>query len=85
MTLYALNESFNLEGWEPVHQRCFALGVEWQQFFDKLRGGAPFRATVHLANARRLTALAEKYGRFSEYHRINGDWAEIIVGGRGAA
>ncbi|HET6323587.1 MAG TPA: hypothetical protein VFG04_02710 [Planctomycetaceae bacterium] len=58
----------------------FALGVEWEMFRQKLRRAVPFTDLCLSANAARLSALAERQGRFVEHHPQCDGWATITVG-----
>ena len=60
---------------------AFALGVEWQQFRQRLRAGKPFTTLVLANNADRLTKLAERSQRFVESRPARDGWAELTVGG----
>jgi hypothetical protein len=62
---------------------CFALGVEWERFRQRLKTGKPFTDLCLANNAARLCAMAERQQRFVE-HRPSGTagWAEITVGGQ---
>lgn len=79
--MYGYVEQFDLQGWAPTHQSAFAMGVEWQQFHQRLQGGAPFTMSVLRANAKRLADLALRHGRFNETHTVNDHYARITVGG----
>ncbi len=59
---------------------CFALGVEWEMFRQKLNSGARFAQLVLSQNAPRLVRMAERNRRFVEHHSHSDGWAEIIVG-----
>jgi hypothetical protein len=59
---------------------CFAMGVEWERFRQKLKTGEPFTDIVISDNAERLSAMAERQRRFVEHHPVSLGWAEIIVG-----
>ena len=71
-----------LTGLSPT--TCFTLGVEWSMFRRLLitRSDTPFTVTVLRSNAKRLTSMAEQYGRYVEYHQQCKDWVEIVVGGQ---
>ena len=60
---------------------CFALGVEWQLFRDRLKSQHPFTLLVLANNAARLTQLAERSRRFVESRPASDGWAELTVGG----
>ena len=63
-------------------ERCFVLGVEWQDFRSKLKGTKPFSALIHAENAGRLVRLAERSGRFFDHFTSQPGWVHIIVGDR---
>ena len=62
-------------------EKVFALGVEWEQFRQRLKTGKPFTTLCLPENASRLARMAERHKRFVEdrptAHR---GWAEIFVG-----
>jgi len=59
---------------------CFALGVEWQMFRERLKDDKPFRMLVLANNAHRLEQMAERHQRFVEHRPAKNGWAEISVG-----
>ena len=60
---------------------AFALGVEWEQFRQKLEEGHPFTELVINANAKRLVRMCERHRRFVEHHRSEtAGWSVLIVG-----
>jgi hypothetical protein len=59
---------------------CFAMGVEWQIFRNRLASGKPFTDLVLANNAVRLTKLAERSQRFVETRPANQGWVSITVG-----
>jgi hypothetical protein len=62
-------------------EEAFALGVEWQQFRERLKCGKRFTTFVLAHNAARLTTMAERHRRFVEHRpAITPGWAEITVG-----
>ena len=61
-------------------QECFALGVEWCMFRQRLRSGQPFVELIMKKNAARLVGLAERGGRFVEHHPVCAGWVKVIVG-----
>lgn len=79
---FIIAEHFDVDDWPPEMQRAFALGVEWHQFLMKLAGGAPFRSLAAKGNRVRLVRLAERNGRFVEWHPVSELLVEIIVGNR---
>lgn len=62
-------------------KECFALGVEWQLFRERLKTGKPFTDVVLANNAERLTKLAERSRRFVESRPASNGWSTITVGG----
>lgn len=83
MEPFELVESFDtddgsLDGADS--QLCFCLGVEWAMFRQKLLSGRRFRMVAISKNADRLVRMAEKQGRFVEYHSLSEGWVEIVVG-----
>lgn len=61
---------------------AFALGVEWEMFRQRIKSGRPFTELCLSDNAVRLSAMAERHGRFSEWHPSDtAGWAVITVGG----
>jgi hypothetical protein len=60
---------------------CFALGVEWQTFRQRLATGARFTELCLANNAVRLVAMAERQGRYVEHHQACEGWASVTVGG----
>ena len=60
---------------------CFALGVEWQIFRERLKSGKAFTYLCLANNAIRLSRMAERHRRFVEYRSsITPGWAEVQVG-----
>jgi hypothetical protein len=60
---------------------CFALGVEWQRFLDRLKEGKRFTDLCLANNAARLSKMAERHRRYVEYRpATTPGWAEITVG-----
>jgi hypothetical protein len=59
---------------------CFALGVEWATFRQRIIAGERFTDLCLSANAPRLVALAERHGRFVEHHHECDGWSKIFVG-----
>jgi hypothetical protein len=60
---------------------CFALGVEWEQFRQRLKNGKPFTTLCLANNAIRLSAMAERHRRYVEYRpATTAGWAQITVG-----
>jgi hypothetical protein len=84
MTGFRLIESFDVDDGSLVGlspQKCFVLGVEWEEFHRKLASGKPFTVVLHTENAKRLTALAERHKRYVEFHpREQCGFVEIVVG-----
>jgi hypothetical protein len=83
MTSFDLSEPFDaddgsLSGVSPA--MCFALGVEWAMFRQKLRLGVPFTDLVLSPNAARLSAMVERQNRFVEHHPQCDGWSTIVVG-----
>lgn len=83
MAEYALVEPFDVDDESLVglsSKECFALGVEWQLFRDKLATGKPFTEYVLANNANRLTKMAERNRRFVESRPADDGWALLTVG-----
>lgn len=59
---------------------CFALGVEWEMFRQKLNQLQPFSALVHTRNALRVCRMAERHNRFVESHPVAPFYTAVIVG-----
>ncbi len=68
-----------LTGLRP--QDYFALGVEWEQFRQKLTAGHPFAMLAHDGHAERLSQLAKRHRRFVGTHPVRQGWITIVVGG----
>lgn len=69
----------SLDGISPAE--CFALGVEWQRFLDRLKQGKRFTDLCLANNAARLSKMAERHRRYVEYRAASTPgWAEITVG-----
>jgi hypothetical protein len=64
---------------------CFVLGVEWAMFQARILAGERFITACHSSNAPRLSALAERHGRFVEHHVQQDGWSQIFVGASVAA
>jgi len=83
-TEWALVEPFETENGALSHvsrEECFALGVEWAMFRDRLKSGKPFTTYCLENNAARIAKMAERHQRFVEYHSATVDgWALITVG-----
>ena len=64
----------------------FVLGVEWEQFKQKLLSGeAYFECMVHAENTGRLQNLTARYGRrFVAERQITDDgdweWTRVVIG-----
>jgi hypothetical protein len=83
MTEFTLIEPFDVDDGSLdglTKEACFALGVEWCMFRQKLRAGQPFSELVMKKNAHRLSKLAERNGRFVEHHPACAGWVKIVVG-----
>jgi hypothetical protein len=81
MTDHTLVEPFEIDNGELDGlraQECFALGVEWAMFRDRLRTGRPFTLLVLANNAERLTKLAERSRRYVENRPASDGWAERV-------
>ncbi len=88
MSEYQLVESFNVDDGSLnglTNDHCFCLRVEWAKFHDRIMAGEQFTELCHTANAQRLSAMAERHGRFVEHHRCSKDWSRIIVGANRAS
>ena len=59
---------------------CFALGVEWQLFRERLLAGGRFVNLAMSEGVARLSQMAERQGRFVEHHPVCDGWAMIVVG-----
>jgi len=59
---------------------CFALGVEWELFRQRLKAGDRFVQLVMSEGAERLVRMAERHGRFVEHHPHCDGWIVVIVG-----
>jgi hypothetical protein len=66
-----------LDGISP--EQCFAMGVEWQLFRNRLAHGQAFACLVLDGNAERLIKLAERAGRFAESAPVSDYWTQITV------
>ena len=84
MIEFGLVEPFEIDRGELdglSRQECFAMGVEWQMFRQKLATDQPFADVVLSNNAARLEKLAERAGRFVETRPASQGWTRITVGG----
>lgn len=84
MANYELVEPFDIDDGSLSglsQAMCFALGVEWEMFRQKLCLGVPFTHMVISHNATRLSAMAERQKRFVEHHPHCDGWSTIVVGG----
>lgn len=78
---FGLIEPFDTDGLESASaDLCFALGVEWELFRQRLKTAEPFVDLCLSANAERLSAMARRHGRFVEYGPCCEGWSRIFVG-----
>ena len=84
MAEYQISEPFDTDGSfdELSKEQCFALGAEWAAFRARLLTSEKFTSLCHTANARRLSAMAERHGRFAEHRHYADGWSLIFVGDR---
>lgn len=69
-----------LDGVPPAE--CFALGVEFEMFRQKLKTGLVFKEHCLANNAERLVRMVERHNRFVEHSPAETEgWALIHVGG----
>jgi len=83
MADYQLAEPFDIDGGSLdglSNQQCFALGVEWATFRNRILSGEQFTHPCLSANATRVSMLAERHGRFVEHHVHSEGWSLIFVG-----
>jgi hypothetical protein len=89
MAEFGLLESFGiddgeLDGLSP--QACFALGVEWQKYWQwslNYKAGVALPLSpqlLHAANLKRVLALLRKHGVPFSQRLSHDDWAEISFG-----
>jgi hypothetical protein len=81
---YDLCEAFDVDAGELrglSQEECFALGVEWALFRQKLLTGRPFVDLCIKHNAARLVKMAERHGRYVEDRpSTTPGWSEVWVG-----
>jgi hypothetical protein len=79
---FELVEAFEIDGaingLSP--ETCFAMGVEWALFRERLKGNRPFTDYILAPNAARLSDMAQRHGRFAECHCVDEQWSKIVVG-----
>ena len=83
MEMWELVEPFEVDNGELDSFRqslCFALGVEWERFRQRLKSGERFTQVVMTEGSNRLVRMTERQGRFVEHHPHCDGWTEIIVG-----
>jgi hypothetical protein len=83
MTNYRLVDTFDIDDGSLrglTKEQCFALGVEWALFRDRIISGELFSDLCISENAPRLSILAERHGRFVEHHIVGEGWSRIFVG-----
>jgi hypothetical protein len=83
MISHGLVEPFDIDDGELQNfapQMCFALGVEWQMFRERLAEGKAFTELFLAPNATRLTKMAERAQRFVEARPELEGWVLITVG-----
>lgn len=83
MANYELIEPFDISKGQLANvsaNLAFCLGVEWQSFRERLSSGNRFTDYVLAPNAKRLARMAERHGRFVEYHDVDDQWSKIVVG-----
>lgn len=89
MSQYSLIESFHidhgeLDGLPP--QQCFALGVEWQKYWqftlnhDTGIEPPPGPHLLNAANLKRVQALLEKHSVPYRLRQSHADWYEVLLG-----
>lgn len=82
MADYELVEPFDIDGslGGLSKEQCFTLGVEWAMLRARILAGEKFTASCHSANVCRLTAIAERHGRFVEHRPHVHGWSLLFVG-----
>jgi hypothetical protein len=83
METWGLVEPFEVDNGELASfspALCFALGVEWELFRQRLATGERFTQLVMTEGASRLVRMTERQNRFVEHHSHCDGWTEIIVG-----
>ncbi len=79
---YSLVEPFEIDneelsGLSP--KQCFVLGVEWRQFYEKVRKREPFSMGMHESNYARLARMARRHGALILGGCIAASWYSISV------
>lgn len=80
---YELVEPFDIDNGElrgVSAEKAFCLGVEFYMFRQRLVDEDRFHDYVCKENAKRLQRMAERHGRFVEYHRYDDQWCKMFVG-----
>ena len=83
MSEYRLVESFDIDDGSLdglTNNECFALGVEWAMVRARVLAGETFTRLCLAPNSERLSALAERHGRFVEHHPHSEGWSQIFIG-----